>query len=260
MVPTRVLRRVATFAFASSLAWTSLFGLLSGAEQFQVIPSFVDNFLVLIGLSSVSLIVGIAAVVLEAQREREKKLFVVFKTSAEYFKAVEDIHSRHSRVLILARTPGLILPSERTMTREREHYWSQVKAKLHSGEGNYHLKYLFDIDGFKSIVRQYRDENDAGKLENVRELVMEALKNKNLDLRYAKTGPLSSAVIGGDDVICIGFREEASVKLSEGALIAIPEIVKMLRVPYDSLFNSSPRVGTDFFENVLKEVNETRGP
>ena len=103
------------------------------------------------------MVAGLGAFYAERNREAERKILEVFKTSTQYVKACTDVHMLHSRVTVLAKTPGLILPTERDLAHERKEYFKKIEERLNQGQGGYELNYVFDLLGFRGSPWKLRE-------------------------------------------------------------------------------------------------------
>jgi len=243
-----------TFLVSVGISWPFLFGIVTGTAQFGLKISGIERPLTYISISVISVVIGIVAVLIERKREGEK-IFETFRTFSDYVKACKEIHQTYSRVMVLAKTPGLILPTERYLDQNRKDYFDYIYQKL-AKESSYQLDYVFDIEGYKSVLSEYIIKNDDGKINQSKEMLKNVLKYKNLDLRYIETDTLASIIIGSNTIACIGFREKDTKKVAEGVRIHAEELVIVLKSQYDLLFNKATKVDEDFFEETLAAVKK----
>lgn len=246
------------FFAAVGISWPFLFGGLTGATQFGLKIPYEQSPLTYVIISGISVIIGIVAVIIEHKKTEEKEIAQPFRNFSNYVKACSKIHESYSRIMILAKTPGLILPSERDLDDDRKKYFEIIRKKLKEGKSHYQLQYLFDIDGFRSVLTNYVLKNEQEKIDLTRKMIEESLTLDNLDLRYAKTDTLGSVIIGSDVVACVGLREKDTTKVAEGIRIHATEIVRVLKPQYDILFNKSNKVDNMFFDNILSEIKESK--
>jgi len=89
-----------------------------------------------------TLLVGVATTLLVVigylgyRLQRRSSIDPVLKplTSEEWYKEAQNIHKGYSRVIILAKTPGLLVPSERNLTGFRIGYFETIFERLKQGE------------------------------------------------------------------------------------------------------------------------------
>lgn len=241
------------FLVSIGISWPFLLGAVTGATDFGLKLSVVRTPITYALISIISIIIGVVAVLIEHKRSNEK-VFETFRTFPKYVKACKEIHRNHSRVMILAKTPGLILPTERDLHSDRRDYFEIINKKIEEGRSSYQLDYFFDIDGYKTVLKEYLVRNEQQKIEQARNMVKKALTYDNLDLRYVKTETLASAIIGSDVVMCMGFREKETKKIAEGIRIHGEELVRVLKPQYDLLFNKSIKVDENFFDETLSSI------
>jgi hypothetical protein len=251
-----ILKPLKEFCVAFSIAWPLIFGLVTGAEQFGFTPSVTNKPFAYIFITIISLFIGFLAFSIERKKVMESRVIEPFKTGSKYIKACTDIHRDHSNVFILSKTPGLLLPTERDLCDERKQYFQLINQRLSQGNGEYSLKYIFDINGFKSVIEKYINEKDFEKIEVTRAMIILAISQKNLDLRYANTDPLTSIVIGSESVACISFRDENTIKVTEGVRLETPELVRVIKTQYDGLFNSAAKVNGAFLDTVISQIRK----
>jgi pyrimidine deaminase RibD-like protein len=157
-------------------------------------------------------------------------------TSAkDYYKESQEIHKQYSRVTVLSKTPGLLLPYERDLTDFRKEYFKTIFERLREGAGSYSLTYLFDIKNYSSVLKGYDAKGEYNQIDEARQMLRNALQFPNLDLRYADTEPVISLVMGGDSIAVIGFREDLAKKLTEGIIVRSPELLRIFRYLFNSL-------------------------
>jgi hypothetical protein len=171
-------------------------------------------------------------------------------SAREWYKEAEAVHRKYSRVWILSKTPGLLIPAERDLADFRKDYFSTIQTRLNEGHGSYTLTYLFDIASYSATLRNHAARGETKAIDEARQMLREALRHPNLDLKYGNTEPMVSIVIGGDAVAVIGFREESTKKLTEGVVTHSPELLRIFKQLYNSI--ASEKV-TDikFIDDVL---------
>ncbi|MGB6463807.1 MAG: hypothetical protein WBF38_06250 [Nitrosotalea sp.] len=243
------------FLAVAVISWPFFYGLAVAANESGLKLPYEHSPTMYIIISAFSVIFGVVAVVVEQKRSQEKEVAQSFRNYSNYIKTCSKIHQSYSNVMVLAKTPLLILPSEKNIDNDRKNYFEIIIQQIKKGTPKYHLQYLFDIDGYKNVLNGYISKNENENISQARKMIEDALRYDNLDLRYAKTSTLATAVIGSDELACIGFREKATSKIIvEGVRIHALEIVKVLKAQYEILFNEAGRVDSSFFDNVIDEI------
>jgi hypothetical protein len=203
-------------------------------------PEIVISFAAL-----VATILGVCVAYLEYKVHKmdlfKEKIVRPLTCAKEYYIEGEKIHKKFSRVRIIAKTPGLLLASERDLTAFRQKYFQTINLRLND-RGDYHLKYLFDLSNFREELNEYNRCGNKMAVAQTKQMLAQAISHKNLDLRVADTKPLMGMIIGGESIATIGFKEPWSKNLAEGVLIRSPEIIRVLVIQFDAVFEKAYRV------------------
>ena len=187
-------------------------------------------------------------------RDFEKEVIVALASSKYFYETCEAIHKEYSRVSVLSKSPGLLLPTERNLTDFRKRYFKAIHNRLAEGEGSYNLRYLFDEKVFRLFLKKYLTEGKGEMMEKTINMLETVFKYKNIDLRCGDTEPLTGSVIGGSQIACIGFKEERTKAITEGVLIKAPEMVRIIVYQYDELFNKAIRVEKSMLDEMLDDL------
>lgn len=178
------------------------------------------------------------------------------RSSKSFYEESKVIHTKCSKVKILAKTPGVLIKEQEHSESYRKDYFRLINQKLYDDE-NYELNYLFDKCKFDEYLYECLKNDDMGKIKESKQMLTKYLCNNNLSLKCGNTDPLTGSVIGmnGNDltVACVGFKERLDPAIKEGALIKSPSLLKIINQQYDSLFEDAEEVTVGFIDNIIEE-------
>jgi len=174
-------------------------------------------------------------------------------SSNEFYTECKKIHENFSDVRVLAKTPGLLLPSERDATDFRKDYFKTINSRLEKGKHTYHLKYLFDTDGLIGVLKKNRDKGNNSMIQEFENMLLHALTHDNLDLRTTNTDPLTGLVIGGKKKAIIGFKDAPVANITEGVIIKSSELLRIISYQYDTLFRDAKKIDANFINEIFKK-------
>lgn len=172
----------------------------------------------------------------KTEYRKATQIFREASTADDYARMCTRLHEDYSSVRVLAKTPGLFLSTERSLTPGRKRLFQTIDSRLKLGPGKYRLEYLFDHQNTVQELQGYLNRGENVLLHESRHMFEMALGIPNLILRSTDTGATVSMMIGGDEVVCMGHKERWAQWNSNGYEMRAPGVVKIAIETFDTLF------------------------
>ena len=145
---------------------------------------------------------------------------VILKTRKDFYEKGIALHRHASTVYILSKTPGLIIPSERS---DNPDYFDVIDRRLND-TNVYNVCYLFDRTNTLNVIldelSQLDDPDEQEQLtRQIRQNLETYRRRKNLALYFGNTEPLTGMVLSDDYGLLISLRRGVFRHLSRGIFI-----------------------------------------
>ncbi len=166
-----------------------------------------------------------------------------------YKKAIQIVNE--SKVFRgAAKTPALILPSERE-SPERKEYCDALMKKIKGG--NIKVKYLFSLPRTEEEIITGTNASGVEQWEEIRREWQELIRYKNVDLRWVDHDDFISCIIGNHHTL-IGWKGLEDRKIS--AITYLNNEMCFYKDSFDMIFEKASNdneKAINRIENKLKE-------
>lgn len=180
------------------------------------------------------------------RRETDRRVIQPLRTGRNFIDACAWVVRNHSEILILAKTPVLLLERDRQNVG-RERYAQQMIERLTERPGAIHIRYMFDIDGFLEELKKDISEGKPKRVQDARDAIQRFQTMPGLELSWVRSEPLTSVVFGNGEVVAIALRTSLTEPIVYGVLVRDLSLVRVVFQQYDRLWSGAHAVDARFW-------------